>query len=76
MKLAIIGEKLTYFRRNMYYKAEEFITSRDCTAFLFFPRKHHTRESYIGMAMDFVPDMKMEKMRLDSERAMRRENKG
>lgn len=68
----IIIEKLTYFRRNIYYKAEEFITARNCTAFLFFPRSAHpSKESYIGRILDLPADRRITKMTKEKERLCR-----
>ena len=72
MTLKRINEELTYFRRNMYYKTEEFLTSKNCTAFLFFPRAHTSKELLLGKVMDFPADRKMDKMCLDREKELRK----
>ncbi len=59
MNFKIIVEKLTYFRRDMYYKAETFFTSKNCTVFLFSSRSHISREAHIGRTLDLPADIKM-----------------
>lgn len=72
MNFKIIAEKLTYFRRNVYYKAEEFFTSKNCTAFLFFPRSARpSKEAYLGKILDFSADMRITKMTKEKERLCR-----
>lgn len=72
MNFKTIAEKLTYLRRNVYYKAEEFFTSKNCTAFLFFPRSAHpSKESYIGRILDLPADRRITKMTKEKERLCR-----
>lgn len=67
-----IIEKLTCFRKNVYYKAEEFFTSKNCTAFLFFPRSARpSKEAYFGRILDLPADRRITKMTKEKERLCR-----